>query len=136
MTETAASTGPSAILPLAFEDAKKIVQDALMQEQFGVVSEVDLQSKFKEKLGIDHPKHVILGACNPHIAYKASRDNPDVALALPCNVVLREITADQTEVSAISPLIALQPFEGADVRHAAGEAAIKINRVFATLTRH
>ena len=79
-------------LSLPLSAAETIVRQILERHQFGIISDIDIQEKLREKLGItDHPPHKILGACNPKLAYQAPQENIDVALTLPCNVVLREI---------------------------------------------
>lgn len=116
-------------LPFPLPEVEKKVRDALLKEKFGVISEIDIQAKLKEKLGIDHPPHKILGACNPKLAHEALQDNIDVALALPCNVVLREENG-QTNVSALKPSIALEPFQGLKVHETACKAEEALERVF------
>lgn len=119
-------------LPLPLSDARTKVVEALKQEKFGLISEIDIAEKMKEKLGIEHNPHVILGACNPQIAYQAISDNPDVALALPCNVVLREVDS-KTIVSALLPEVALKPFEGLEVQKSSCKAQEALSRVFDSL---
>lgn len=119
-------------LDLSLQEAREKVLSALKEEQFGLISEIDMAAKLKEKLGIEHPPHVILGACNPQIAYQALEDNPDVALALPCNVVLLE-KEGKTTVSALLPSVALKPFEGLKVHEASRTAEEKLSRVFDSL---
>ena len=121
-------------LPLALPEAEKAVRAALQKERFGVISEIDIQAKLREKLGVDHPPHKILGACNPKLAHEALQENPDVALALPCNVVLREENG-QTHISALLPSVALKPFEGLKVQATACTAEEALKRVFDDL-RH
>lgn len=116
-------------LPFTLSQAEPKVRDALLQEQFGIISEIDIQAKLKEKLGVDHPPHKILGACNPKLAYTALQENPDVALALPCNVVLRE-EKGQTLLSALKPSVALEPFKGLKVHETACKAEEALERVF------
>lgn len=116
-------------LPLPFSEAEKNVREALQKEQFGIISEIDIQAKLKEKLGVDHPPHKILGACNPKLAYEALKENSDVALALPCNVVLREEDG-QTHVAALKPSAALEPFKGKKVHETAWKAEEALERVF------
>lgn len=116
-------------LPFTLAQAEPKVRDALLQEQFGIISEIDIQAKLKEKLGVDHPPHKILGACNPKLAYTALEENPDVALALPCNVVLRE-EKGQTLLSALKPSVALEPFKGLKVHETACKAEEALERVF------
>lgn len=119
-----------AVLPLPLPQAEEQVRAALAKEQFGIISEIDIQAKLEEKLSIDHPPHKILGACNPVLAHKALKDNADVALALPCNVVLYEREAGSTIVSAMMPSVALAPFEGKGVRQTAEKADGLMKRVF------
>ena len=122
-------------MPLALAVAEKIVIEALKKEKFGLISEIDIQAKLQEKLGIVHPPHKILGACNPTLAYQALQDNPDVALALPCNVVLREENG-QTIVTALLPSVALEPFEGLRVQETACTAEEALKRVFDDLCHY
>jgi len=74
-----------------FEQTIKNVTAALAEQSFGVITEIDLQAKFKEKLGIDYTPYRILGACNPSFAHKAIEQEADIGLLLPCNVVVRAI---------------------------------------------
>jgi uncharacterized protein (DUF302 family) len=120
-------------LPVSLSDADTRVRAALKQEHFGIISEIDIAAKLKEKLGIDHPPHKILGACNPKLAHEALQGNHDVALALPCNVVLREVEG-HTEVSALKPSVALAPFQGLKVQESACTAEEALERVFLALT--
>ena len=120
-------------LNLPITEAREKVLSALKEEQFGLISEIDISAKIKEKLGIDHPPHIILGACNPKIAHQALIDNTDVALALPCNVVLREEDG-KTIVSALLPSVALKPFEGLKVQESSCTAEEKLSRAFDTLS--
>lgn len=120
-------------LPLPLPAAREQMIEALKQEHFGIISEIDIGAKLREKLGVDHEPHVILGACNPQLAHEALLDNPDVALALPCNVVLRE-TDGGTTVSALLPSVALQPFSGLGVQKSSCSAEEALGRVFDTLS--
>ena len=122
-------------LSVSLSEAEKIVRDALSKEKFGIISEIDIQAKLKEKLGVDHPAHKILGACNPKLAHEALQDNPDVALVLPCNVVLREEN-NQTHVSAMLPSVALKLFQGLKVQETACTAEEALKRVFENLLLH
>ncbi len=116
-------------LSLPLTEAREKVVEALKQEKFGLISEIDISAKLKEKLNVEHSPHVILGACNPQLAYRALEDNPDVALALPCNVVLHE-TNGQTTVSALLPSVALKLFEGLKVQESSCAAEEALSRVF------
>jgi uncharacterized protein (DUF302 family) len=75
---------------LSFEEAIAKTEAALKTEGFGVLCQIDIQAKLKEKLGVDFPRYVILGACNPPIAHQALQQEINLGLLLPCNVVVYE----------------------------------------------
>ena len=77
--------------------------DALKSQGFGILTRIDFHTKIKEKLGKDLPPTVILGACNPQLAYDAFMSNSDVASLLPCNAVIREIGKNQMSVELARP---------------------------------
>ena len=88
------------VLDLAWETAVERAKEALAAEGFGVICEIDLGQKFKEKLGIDFYRYLILGACIPPLAHRALAQEPDLGLLLPCNVVVYE-SEGRTVVSAV-----------------------------------
>lgn len=120
-------------IPLPLAEAGKKVREALSAQQFGVITEINIQAKLQEKLGVHHPPHTILGACNPKLAYQALQDNIDVALVLPCNVVLRE-EGGKTIVTALLPSVVLERFSGNGVRESAAAAEANMSKVFEFLT--
>ncbi len=79
------------------------VTNALKGEGFGVLTRIDLHSKVKEKLGKDLRPVVILGACNPELAYEAYQQNSDVACLLPCNAVVRDLGDGQVSIELAKP---------------------------------
>lgn len=87
-------------LDLAFDQAVEHAREALKAEGFGVLSEIDIKEKLKQKLGVDFRKYVILGACNPALAYETLREEVDIGLLLPCNVIVYELDG-KTVVSAV-----------------------------------
>jgi len=94
-------------LPMTIDRALVRVKDVLKQEGFGVLTEIDLQAAFKEKLGKDFRPYVILGACNPPLAYAAVSADPSIGLLLPCNVTVEAIDGQRTMVRLTDPEVLL-----------------------------
>ena len=88
----------------SFDEAKTKVTELLAAEKFAVLWEIDMQAKVKEKLQIDMPRYLILGACNSKLAYSMWLDEPNIGALLPCNCVLRELPDGKTELSFKDPL--------------------------------
>jgi len=88
--------------------AEAAVRAALVDQGFGVLTEIDIAAVLKTKIDVDRSPLKILGACNPHLAHRALSVDPSAALMLPCNVVL-EIAGDETRVSAIDPRDIMTP---------------------------
>ncbi len=82
--------------------ALEAIRRALSEEGFGIITEIDMRATLKQKLDVDIPAYVILGACNPKLAHEALGQDPNIGLLLPCNVVVRE-TKDGVVVSAANP---------------------------------
>jgi len=94
--------GFSRTIDVPYEEAVEKTRAALKDEGFGVLSEIDIKEKLKEKLGVDFRRYVILGACNPPLAYKTLQEEINIGLLLPCNVIVYEADkAGQSVVAAI-----------------------------------
>lgn len=101
---------------------------ALAAEGFGILTRIDMHSKIKEKTGKDVIPTVILGACNPNLAYEAYTANSDVASLLPCNAVIREVAPGKMSVEFIKPTSMMTVLGDAKLTALAAEADIKIER--------
>lgn len=88
MTDT--TYGYLRTVPLSFDEAVQKAEESLKKEGFGVLCSIDIQGKLKEKLGVDFPRYVILGACNPPLAHHALNEEINLGLLLPCNVIVYE----------------------------------------------
>jgi uncharacterized protein (DUF302 family) len=85
----------------------------------------------KAKIGVDFPKYVILGACNPALAHEALLLENKVGTMLPCNVVVRDAGGGQTEVAAIDPVASMQAIDNPALKQAAQVVRSKLDRVVA-----
>ena len=94
--------GYSKTLDVPYEEAVEKTRAALKEEGFGVLCEIDLKEKLKEKLGVDFRRYVILGACNPSLAYKTLQEELNIGLLLPCNVIVYE--ADEAGKSVVAAI--------------------------------
>ena len=101
---------------------------ALGAEGFGILTRIDMHSKLKEKTGKDIIPTVILGACNPNLAYEAYTANSDVASLLPCNAVIREIAPGKISLEFIKPTAMMQILGDAKLVNLAREADAMIER--------
>jgi uncharacterized protein (DUF302 family) len=101
---------------------------ALAAEGFGILTRIDMHSKIKEKTGKDIVPTVILGACNPGLAYEAYTANSDVASLLPCNAVVREIAPGKISVELAAPSGMMRILGDAKLTELAREADAKIER--------
>ena len=93
---------------------------ALAAQGFGVLTEIDVGATMKKKLNKDMPPYLILGACNPGMAYAAIMMEPRVGAMLPCNVVLREVE-NGIEVSAIDPQASMTAIDNSELKTLAGQ---------------
>ncbi|MCH8275195.1 MAG: DUF302 domain-containing protein [Armatimonadetes bacterium] len=96
--------GYSVTVPLDFETTLLRTREALKEEGFGVVSEIDIRAVLKEKIDADFRPYTILGACNPHMAKRALEAMPEVGLLLPCNVTVEQ-TESGMKVTAVDPKV-------------------------------
>lgn len=108
-------------------------REALAANGFGVLTEIDVRATLKEKLDVDVPAQIILGACRPPLAHRAMQADPSIAALLPCNVVVREV-AGGCLVEAIDPKV-MMAFAGASavLDEVASDAAERIRAALSAL---
>jgi uncharacterized protein (DUF302 family) len=120
-------------LPITFDEAVARTIDALKQEGFGVLTEIDVKETLHKKIGVDFPNYRILGACNPALAYEAIKLESKVGTMLPCNVVVRDAGNGQTEVAAIDPVASMQAIDNPELKRVAVQVRTKLEKVVAAL---
>ncbi len=120
-------------LPVSFDAALESTTEALSNEGFGILSEIDVKETLKKKLDVNFRRYRILGACNPPLAHQALLAEDDVGLLLPCNVIVAEIDNSRTRIAAIDPLAAMTISDNRAVEPIAAKVAEKLKRVLANL---
>lgn len=108
------------------------VREALQEEGFGVLTEIDVQATMKKKMDADMKGYKILGACHPPSAYKAIQAEDKIGTMLPCNVILQEKDG-QVEVSAVDPIASMQAIENDRLGEVASDVRDRLNRVLEQL---
>ena len=121
-------------LPIPFDQALAATREALKVEGFGILTEIDLQAAFKEKLGRDFRPYRILGACNPPLAFQAVSADPAIGLLLPCNVTVEADPQGGTTVRLTDPasLLAMSA-AGPQLAEVAQDARARLQRVHGRL---
>ena len=104
----------------SIEEADRRVREALTAEGFGVLTEIDVKATMKKKIDADMDGYLILGACNPKMAWEAIGLEPRIGAMLPCNVILRSVDGG-TEVSAIDPVASMSAVQNPDLHAVAGQ---------------
>jgi len=118
---------------MGYAEAVARVREELGKEGFGVLSEIDVTHKFKEKLGRDFRDYIILGACNPAMAWEAFQRELNIGTLLPCNVCVYTDDEGATVVMVMDPVAALGMIGNAELTEIASEVRRKMERVLAAL---
>ena len=127
------SYGIAQSVPLPYEQAVERTRAALQEEGFGVLTEIDVKATLKKKLDVDFRKYVILGACNPPLAWRGFQAEPDIGLLLPCNVIVYEEDAARSRVAVLDPLVQLAITGRNDIQPLAREARERLERALQRL---
>jgi uncharacterized protein (DUF302 family) len=132
-TEKSKTYGIGKSVPLPYERAVERTRAALQDEGFGVLTEIDVQATLKKKLDVDFKKYVILGACNPQLAWQGFQAEPEIGLLLPCNVIVFEETEARSRVAVLDPIVQLGVTGRHDLEPVALEARTRLQRALRAL---
>jgi uncharacterized protein (DUF302 family) len=117
----------------SFEQTVKYVKEALKAEGFGILTEIDMHEKLKEKLGVDFRKYKIMGACSPLHAYKALQTDDKIGTLLPCNIIVQELANNEVEVATVDPVASILAVENSALVAIAREIREKLTRIIRSL---
>lgn len=120
--------GYTRTVALAFDAAVAKTKEALAQQGFGILTEIDVKATLKKKLDVDYDSYVILGACNPPLAYQALTAEKEIGLFLPCNVIVY-VADGSVHVSAVLPTAAMSMIENPSLTAIATEVEGKLKQV-------
>ncbi len=118
-----------------FEEAVAKTTEALKEEGFGVLTEIDMKATLKKKLDVDFHNYKILGACNPPLAYKALQTEDKIGTMLPCNVILQEIEKGTIEIAAVDPAASMQAVQNETLISVAKTVRDKLRKVIQRLKK-
>jgi uncharacterized protein (DUF302 family) len=117
------------MLERSFDDAIARVTDALRAEGFGVLTDIDVSSTLRQKLGVTFRRYRILGACNPALAYEALQREDKVGTMLPCNVIVQDAGNGRTEIAAVDPVASMTAIDNPELRQVAETVRGKLRKV-------
>lgn len=120
-------------LSISYDEALEKVSEALKEQGFGVLTEIDVKATLKKKMDVDFRKYKILGACNPLFALKALAAELEIGLLLPCNVIVYENDAGKAAVMAIDPVAAMTMVDNAEVEKVAREVKQRLEMALESL---
>ncbi len=118
---------------MAFDEAITRVTEALKQEGFGVLTDIDVRATMKKKLDVDFRNYRILGACNPPFAHQALLAEDKIGTMLPCNVIVQEHAPGVVEVSAVDPVASMAAVQNAALGEVAGVVRGRLQKVVAAV---
>jgi uncharacterized protein (DUF302 family) len=120
-------------LRLSFDETISHVKIALGEQGFGILTEIDVQSVLKAKLGADFRRYRILGVCNPPLAHQALEAEDKIGTMLPCNLIVQEHAPGDVEVAAINPVTSMAAINNPALGSLAATVRDKLEEVLASL---
>jgi uncharacterized protein (DUF302 family) len=135
MTSTISQTtyGFGIDVDLPYEQAIEQAKAALKAEGFGVLTEIDVKQTLKDKIDVDFEPYIILGACNPQLAYRALQAEQEIGLLLPCNVIVHRAGEGRSRVAVMDPNAALGLVDNDAVAEVAADARERLVRALNAL---
>ena len=112
-----------------FDDAVSRITQALKEEGFGILTEIDVKSTLKNKLDVDFRNYRILGACNPPFAYKALQAEDKIGTMLPCNVIVQETVDGGVEIAAVDPIASMKAIDNPKLHEIAETIGQKLKKI-------
>lgn len=109
----------------SFDEAIILATEALKKEGFGVLTEIRIHDKLKEKIGVDFHQYIILGACNPPMAYKALQAENKIGTMLPCNVIVQDLGDGKVEIAAVNPIESMKAIQNPEL----GSVALQVTEM-------
>ena len=119
----------SKTVELSFEAAVAATTASLKRHGFGVLTEINVQTTLKNKLGVDFRPYRILGACNPELAHQALLAEDKIGTMLPCNVIVQQHGDDRVEISAVDPVASMQAIGNPALADIAGKVRDRLQQV-------
>lgn len=118
---------------MTFEEAIEKVTEALKEQGFGIITEIDVTRTLKEKIDVDFRNYRILGACNPHFAHKALKAEEKIGVLLPCNVVVQQHEDGTVEVTTFNPVKSMPLMNNPKLEELADDVECKLNDMIKSL---
>ena len=118
---------------LSFDAAVAATTEALKRHGFGVLTQIDVKDTLQKKIGVDFRPYLILGACNPKMAYEALTLEDKIGTMLPCNVVVQQRGGDHVEISAVDPVASMSAIENPGLGKVAGQVRDLLKQVIADI---
>jgi uncharacterized protein (DUF302 family) len=123
----------SKTLKTSFAEGVRRATEALKDEGFGIITEIDVTDTLRKKIGAEFRNYRILGACNPKLAYEALQIEDKIGTMLPCNVIVQETPDGSVEIAAIDPVASMMAIDNPRLKLAAEEVRTRLQRVVASL---
>lgn len=117
-----------------FAQALDTARAALADQGFGIITEIDLAGLLKEKIDVEVPPQVIIGACRPELAHLAIQAEPAIATVLPCNVVVREADDNSCMIEAFDPNAMMRISDSETLKNIADDARVRLVAALASMT--